>query len=88
MANDPVEDIIYIQDINQKVDYLNIISFNILHDITPVRCMNLKPEWFTFNLRKMNKEKDRAHSKFLKSKTAQNWTNFKQIRNATRTKEA
>lgn len=80
------ENIIYLQNINQKVNHLNEILLNIFDVLAPMKefqIRNKKPGWLTGTIRTMMGIKDRAYKRYKHNKTETNWSSFKNIRNQT-----
>ena len=82
----PFNDIIYLQNIEEKVAAFNNILLNIFDLLSPVIKVNLKnkrPVWLTYTIKNMINLKNKALKKYQKTKNEINWNSYKQLRNQT-----
>ena len=82
----PWQNIFYINNIDDKVDFLTkkIISLFDLH--APVRYARMnKPyaPWITDNIKLIMKQRDKALTKYKQNSTVDNWNSYKELRNYT-----
>ncbi|VEN38354.1 unnamed protein product [Callosobruchus maculatus] len=82
----PFQDIFYIPSINEKVSYFNSIIINIFDTVAPLRemkHMNFKPPWLTDNVRLLMSLRDKAFSKFKRTRRPSHWDYYKLLKNYT-----
>ena len=80
------ENIIYLENINDKVTFLNDCIINIFDTLAPsfeIKVKNKRPPWLTFTIKNMIKLKDKAYKKYLKHRNDVNWNSYKQLKNQT-----
>lgn len=76
--------LLYIRDINLKIQYLTDGILSLFNRHAPVRTVRLsKPyaPWRTDTIKLLQKERDIAFVKYKHNKTAQNFSNYKTVRN-------
>nr|CAH7738136.1 unnamed protein product [Callosobruchus chinensis] len=84
----PLQNLIYLPDVQQKVTYLNKILldiFDILAPVRPVNFSNKKPPWMTYTVKSMIKLKQNAFNRFKRNKSTANWEYYKLIKNQVNT---
>lgn len=82
----PWDNILYINDINEKVIFLNNFILLLFDKHAPLKTSFIsKPyaPWLTPHIKDLMRERNKALSKFKKSKTMEDWLNYKQLRNWT-----
>nr|CAH7760131.1 unnamed protein product [Callosobruchus chinensis] len=84
LANKKVNEVIYIRDIDKKIDYLNSAILSVLDVHAPYKLMRFtkKPApWLTDNLRLIMNLRDTAKKKFIQTQTVESWNEYKKARN-------
>lgn len=82
------ESILYIKDIDDKLDFLSqniLYLFDVHAPLTTSRITKPYAPWITPAVKAMMIERNKALSKFKKSNTIENWKYYKEIRNLTTT---
>jgi len=86
LQNLPWNDIIYENDINNKIilfENLILRLFDIHAPVRESRITKPKAPWLTTNLKIFMRQRDAALSKFKKSKNLEDWNIYKNLRNFT-----
>lgn len=84
LNNIPWQNIIYIDDISRKVDFLTSNILRLFDNHAPIRTvrMNKPPApWLTDTLRRVMKDRDNAFTRYKQSKTIDNWNHYRTMRN-------
>ena len=84
LSNTNFEEIIEMQDINVACEGFTNEILKKAKDCIPNKLVSIKPNskpWFTSELKKLLRRKDRAHTKAKKVNTPELWGKFKSIRN-------
>lgn len=82
----PLFHIIEIENIDNKLHFLNKCLLDLYDTHIPLKSLVIKgpyTPWVTYNLKQMMKSRDKAHMKYLKNKTQDNWEYYKSLRNFT-----
>lgn len=84
----PFHNILYLENVNEKIDYFNTLILNIFDTLAPVKNIVIRryrPPWLTDNIQLLMKLRDSALAKFKKTKKDQDWNVYKSLRNQTNT---
>lgn len=86
LMNLNLENIFYINDVDDKVNYLNeklTLLLDVHCPLKTVRITKAYSPWLTDNIKLLMKLRDKAKAKFKKEKSSGNWDYYKQLRNYT-----
>lgn len=83
----PLWHIFYLNNIDEKVNTLNFLLNNIFDvhaPLTTVRITKKRSPWLTYNIKQMQKSRDKALQKFKQTKNTRDWEVYKTLRNHTK----
>ena len=86
LTNTALNDILYLPNINAKVEYLTNAILSLFNNHAPLRTIRVskpKAPWLTDTLKIMMRERDKALDKYKITKSDQHWNNYKMLRNYT-----
>ena len=72
------------QQINAKVNYFNTLLIGLFDTVAPEKNIKIKkhkPPWYTDNIKIITSLRDKALSKYVKSKKKEHWDYYKTLRN-------
>lgn len=84
LNNLPWQNILNINDIDEKVHFLTQNIIELFDNHAPIRTVRInKPHapWLTDVVKTIMKQRDRAYNKYEISRTQENWENYKELRN-------
>lgn len=82
----PWQNIIYLNNIDDKINFLNSNILAVLNKHAPLKSYKLAKKrvpWLTDNTRSMMKLRDKAYQKFKRTKNPGHWEYYKSLRNLT-----
>lgn len=80
----PFENILYINDINEKLALFNTLILSLFDVHAPARTARItkkKAPWITQNIKHLMHLRKKALSKYKKNNSLQNWESYRQLRN-------
>lgn len=80
----PFQNVFWLDDVNEKVRYINELILNIFDTVAPEKTIYMKhknPPWLTDNVKFLIKLRDKALSKYKRSKNNNHWNYYKSLRN-------